>query len=232
MKVKYILKYLMPIIIVVGVIICFLVSRMKQPTGRDNVITGNVELPQDDNGNYIAQRYESNLIPSDTGFTVDDKPVDNVIRIDNGESGKDSDYILIEIEEQDIKKLFKKEDLLAGHPTTDQNTQLTDEIITTEDIIPLDTETIGTYTGPFSGMPSELAYDTQIIKRSYKDEYRYIGMLYGKWPYVFTEEQIQEYNISTELVIASFYSGIMLKEEENIKTILTEGYIAEMSILD
>lgn len=232
MKIKRLLKYIIPIVLVVGVVICFLVSRMQKPTGRDNVITSNVDLPQDDNGNYIAQRYESNLIPSDTGFTVNDQPVDNVIRVDDGESGNDSDYILIEIEEQDIKDLFKKEDLLDGHPTTDQTIELTKDIMYSTNIMPLDEKIAEDYNGPFLGIPSELAYDTSLVKRVYEADNIYIGMLYGRWPYYLTEAQVNEYNISTELVIASFYSGILLKEEDNMKTFLTDGCVTKMSILD
>lgn len=232
MKIKRALKYLLPILVVVGVVICFLVSRMKQPTGRDNVLTGNVDLPQDDNGNYIAQRYESNLIPSDTGFTVNDQPVDNVIRVDDGESGEDSDYILIEIEEQDIKDLFKKEDLLDGHPTTDHIMEVTENMQTTTDLV----EYKGSDTYPLIGLPSDLAYDTKVTKRILENETAYIGMLYGKWPYLLTEEQQQQYNFSAELIIASHYAGIVLEEQQTIEgeviqKLLDEGMIKEIAFI-
>ena len=230
MKIKRALKYLLPILVVVGVVICFLVSRMKQPTGRDNVLTGNVDLPQDDNGNYIAQRYESNLIPSDTGFTVNDQPVDNVIRVDDGESGEDSDYILVEIEEQDVKELFKKEDLLNGHPTTNQNTVITEDIIKSEDIVYNETYTD---LDPIIGMPEALAYDTEITKRTQADKEAYLGMLYGKWTYAFSVEDKDKYNLTTALVIASHYQGIVLSEvptgdNATTQTVLTNGSICEV----
>ena len=231
MKIKQIAKYLLPIVLVVGIVVAFLLSRMSQPSGRDNVLTGDVELPQDQEGNYIAQRYESNLIPSDTGYTVDGQPVDNVIRVDDGESGKDSEYIYIEIADTDIKELHKKEDLLDGHPTTDHTTQLTDNIIATDKIVKLNDKIKETYTGPFIGVPEELAYDTELVKREYQGEYSYMGMLYGMWPYVLSEETVTKYNITTELVIASFYSGILLEETDTMRTLLTEGYIMQAAIV-
>lgn len=232
MKIKRLLKYIIPIVLVVGVVICFLVSRMQKPTGRDNVITSNVDLPQDDNGNYIAQRYESNLIPSDTGFTVNDQPVDNVIRVDDGESGEDSDYILVEIEEQDVKELFKKEDLLDGHPTTDHIIEVTENMQTTTDLV----EYKGSDTYPLIGLPSDLAYDTKVTKRILENETAYIGMLYGKWPYLLTEEQQQQYNFSAELIIASHYAGIVLEEQQTtegevIQKLLDEGMIKEIAFI-
>ena len=232
MKIKQIAKYLLPIVIVVGIVVAFLLSRMSQPTGRDNVLTGNVDLPQDSEGNYISQRYESNLIPSDTDFTVNDQPVDNVIRVDDGESGDDSDYIYIEIADTDIKDLYKKDDLMEGHQATNTTTVITDELANKTEYKELDENLKLSYNGPLLGVPFELAYDTIIVERTIEDSSCYIGMLYGKWPYYLSTESVNEYNITTELVIASFYSGIVLAEENNTKTVLTDGYISEMTILD
>lgn len=232
MKIKRLLKYIIPIVLIVGVVICFLISRMQTPTGRDNVITGNVDLPQDNNGNYIAQRYESNLIPSDTGFTVNDQPVDNVIRVDNGESGNDSDYILVEIEEQDIKNLFKKEDLLDGHPTTDHNTTVTEQMINNNNYVDVEGSR-GIENHHMTKILEDLAYDTTIIKRVNEDNKEaYFGMLYGKWGYSFTVEDQETYNITTELVIASHYSAIELDSITDVgstsKLVLSEGCLDVM----
>ena len=233
MKIKQIAKYLLPIVLVVGIVVAFLLSRMSQPSGRDNVLTGDVELPQDQEGNYIAQRYESNLIPSDTGYTVDGQPVDNVIRVDDGESGKDSEYIYIEIADTDVKELHKKEDLLDGHPTTDHTTQLTSDILHSKDLVPAE-EINGNMSGTLSGVPTEIAYDTAIVKRNSSDGDRYIGMLYGKWTYNFSVEYQQAYNITTELVIASHYNAIVLDssytEDAVNQLVLTGGSIATVLV--
>lgn len=219
MKIKQIAKYLLPIVLVVGIVVAFLLSRMSQPSGRDNVLTGDVELPQDQEGNYIAQRYESNLIPSDTGYTVNEQPVDNVIRVDDGESGKESEYIYIEVADTDIKDLYKKDDLMNGHQSTNTTTSITEDMKNTEDFVEIPEDMVGTYTGPFRGIPSEMAYDTDLIKRKIDDANElYIGMLYGRWTYNLSEEQIAEYNISAELVIASHYQAITLTEKIDEET--------------
>lgn len=230
MKIKQIAKYLLPIVIVVGIVVAFLLSRMSKSTGRDNVLTGDVELPQDQEGNYISQRYESNLIPNDTGFSVNDQPVDNVIRVDDGESGDDSDYIYIEIADTDIKDLYKKEDLLDGHPTTDHTTQLTTSLLESKEIVELDENYINEAT-IFTGLPSEMAYDTQIITRTLDNTEVYIGMLYGKWLYFLEPSLKEQYKLTTELVIASYYSDIVLEElyseGQNCQIILSDGQILE-----
>lgn len=233
MKIKQIAKYLLPIVLVVGIVVAFLLSRMSQPSGRDSVLTGDVELPQDQEGNYIAQRYESNLIPSDTGYTVDGQPVDNVIRVDDGESGKDSEYIYIEVADTDIKDLYKKEDLLDGHPTTDHTTTITETIAQQKEVV----EYKGSDTYPLKGIPSELAYDTNLIKRNLGTEEIYIGMLYGKWPYILTVEEKDVYNLNTELIIASHHIGIVLTEQhseegEVTQVMLEEGIIKEVSFIE
>ena len=236
MKIKRIIKYILPIVIVVGVVVYFLVTRTKKPTGRDNVLTGNIEATQDASGNYISQRYASNLIPSGTGLTVDGEPVDNVIRVDNGESGEDSDYILVEIEEQDIKELFKKEDLLGGHPTTNHIKEITEEMKTTTDIVYRPEGTPISDADPFLGMPTAVAYDTEIVDRTFNGANYYIGMLYGRWTYCIEEELKEKYNITTELVIASHYSGIVLEERQLDATteqvVLANGFISVLAYLE
>ena len=231
MKIKQIAKYLLPIVLVVGIVVAFLLSRMSQPSGKDKVLTGDVELPQDQEGNYISQKYESNLIPSDTGYTVNEQPVDNVIRVDDGESGKESEYIYIEVADTDIKDLYKKEDLLDGHPTTDQITNITEDILNTENVCKVSDEYLSDLM-LFKALPEDLAYDTSLVLRTLEDKSVYVGMLYGRWLYAITEEEQQKYNITAELIIASYYSSINLTTYVNEQTnkvdiVLYKGSIFE-----
>ena len=138
------LKFIIPIVLIVFLVVALIWGRATKKTGQDLVVQDSDINKPAENG-YIAERYQSNLLPKNNDYTADGLSLNQAIRIDNAENG-DSNYILIEDDDNSIYEVYSKQELLQGHSPTTENKTLSmstesdtsDMIITNDWAMPKD----------------------------------------------------------------------------------------------